>query len=102
MYGDDLQGFATASVPLFGLNLHPVLYTFIMQIFSLTFFLWGACRKLELAEAVPVARRASLFFGAGFMVLTLGSLWPLLPSIAHPPDLENIMKRWRTRNVWKM
>ena len=93
VYGNDLQVFADASVPLFGLRLHPVLYTFIMQIFSLTFFLWGACRKLGLAEAVPVARRASLIFGTGFMVLTLGSLWPLLPSIAHPPNLENMAEK---------
>ena len=40
-----------------------------------------------------MARRASLLFGSGFMVLTLGSLWPLLPSIAHPPDLENIAEK---------
>ena len=53
VYGDDLQGFAKASVPLFGLNLHPVLYTFIMQIFSLTFFLWGACRKLNWPRRFP-------------------------------------------------
>ena len=68
----------TGSMSFFGLSLHPVLYTAIVQGYLLSFLLWASARKLRRDGAPAFSRPGSFAFFSIAVILLLGGSWTQL------------------------
>lgn len=79
------------SIPFFGIQLNPTLFSLIVQVFALTAMYHVVRRKWVDAAWHPFSKRFAVWFVAAMTVLLAGTLWPLLHNItAHEELLERI------------
>lgn len=79
------------SIPFFGIQLNPTLFSLIVQVFALTAMYHVVRRKWVDAAWHPFSKRFAVYFVAGMTVLLAGTLWPLLHNlVAHEQLLDRI------------
>ncbi|MEM9418308.1 MAG: hypothetical protein AAGA25_04520 [Planctomycetota bacterium] len=75
-------------VPFFGMLVNPTLFSIAVQAFGFISLYHVVRRKWVDASWHPFSKRFGGFFVFGLLVLTVGSLWPLLTDPGHFADFR--------------
>ena len=75
MSGDVLDMHFHGSVDFYGLPVHPLIWTLVVQGIAIAFLLWSSARKLRREDAPAFSRPGAFLFFAIVTVLLIGGSW---------------------------